>query len=86
MGIILVLFFKDIFLIKSQPHIIASLLAIRIFLLFFIKSMVNFKPAIPGIAVIVMSEYFRSLSFNSKSEIIVVLLYLNLFFIFFKVS
>ena len=39
---------------------IDSLFAIKIFLLFFVNSIVGFKPAIPGIAAIVMSEFLNN--------------------------
>ena len=38
-----------------QPHMIDSLLAIRIFLLFFTSSIVGSSPAKPGMAAIVIS-------------------------------
>ena len=42
------LFFLAIFLIKFQPQIIDSLLAIKIFLLNLIIKKVGSRPAIPG--------------------------------------
>ena len=53
-GIILVLFFLAFFLIKFHPHITDSLFAINSFLLIFIISSVGSRPAIPGIADIVI--------------------------------
>ena len=44
------------FFIRSQPQIIDSLFAIRIFLLDLIISKVGFKPEIPGMAEIVKSD------------------------------
>ena len=55
---IFVLFLVEIFLISPQPHIMALLLAINIFLLGFIISIVGERPAIPGIADIVISIFF----------------------------
>ncbi len=46
----------DNFLIKSQPHIIDSLLAINNFLLFSINKTIGFNPAIPGIAATQISD------------------------------
>ena len=51
------LFLMAIFLINCQPQITDSLLAINIFLLIFNNSKVGFKPAIPGIAAIEMSDF-----------------------------
>ena len=46
------------FLINFQPHIIASLLAIKIFLLNFVITIVGKRPLIPGIEEIVISDFF----------------------------
>ena len=53
------LFLDAVFLIKFHPHTIDSLLAIKIFLLFFINSIVGFNPAIPGIAAMVISDVLK---------------------------
>ena len=58
-GIILVLYFFDSFFIKFQPQIIDSLLAIKSFFVDLIILIVGFKPAIPEIADIVISELFN---------------------------
>ena len=52
----MVLLFFAFFNINFHPHIIDSLLAIRIFFVLSIMSMVGCKPDIPGIAVNVTSE------------------------------
>ena len=54
----LVLYLRAFFLIKSQPQMTDSLFAINIFLLNLIFRIVGFKPAIPGIAEIVISVLF----------------------------
>ena len=78
------LLFKAAFLIKFHPQIIDSLFAIKIFLLFFVNSMVGFKPAIPGMAAIVISDILIFLFSKSKILINLILLFLNFFFTLFK--
>ena len=56
-----VLYLFDCFFIKFQPQIIDSLFAINIFLLFLIKLKVGSKPAIPGIAATVISNFLKFL-------------------------
>ena len=55
---IFVEYFLAFFLIISQPHTMDSLFAIYKFLQYLIESIVGFKPAIPGIAEIVISFFF----------------------------
>ena len=57
-GIILELYFDISFFIKSHPQIIASLLAMRIFLLNLIILRVGKRPERPGIAATVISDFF----------------------------
>ena len=64
-----------------HPQIIDSLLAIKIFLLFFNILRVGSSPAIPGIAVTAISFFFVN-KFFSNLLIILVLLFLNFFFTF----
>ena len=45
------------FVIKSQPQIIASLFANKIFLVFLVKRIVGSRPAIPEIADTTMSFF-----------------------------
>ena len=44
---------------KFQPQIIDSLFAIKIFLLICVRSIVGFRPAIPGIAAIEISDFLK---------------------------
>ena len=78
-GIIFVLYILDLFCINSQPHITDSLLAISIFFDELIIEIVGAKPAIPDMADIVISDFFK-LYFSI--EFITLVLFLNLFFIF----
>ena len=80
----MVLFFFALLNINFHPQIIASLFAMRIFFVFSIMSIVGFKPANPGIAVIAKSD-FKLNFFVSKLLIIIVLEFLKVFFVFKKV-
>ena len=53
------LLFNDVFFIRLQPQIIDSLLAKRTFLLNFVIIIVGSRPLIPGIAEIVISDFFN---------------------------
>ena len=84
MGTILVLFFFAFSFIKFHPQIIDSLLAIRILFVLSIIFIVGFRPAIPGIAEITISDLI-SLSLKLKKLIIFTLLFLNFFFTLLKI-
>ncbi len=81
----MVLFLNAVFLIKFHPQIIDSLLAIKIFLLFFVNSIVGFNPAIPGMAAIVISDLVKKKSLISKLLKIFIFFFF-IFFFYFMVS
>ena len=70
------------FFIKSQPQIIASLFAIRIFLLILVNKIVGSNPAIPGMAETVTSIFFIYFEMCLTSLRIVIFLSLHFFFTF----
>ena len=80
--VLIVFYFLIPFLINCQPHIIDSLLAIKNFLLCLIRDKDGFKPAMPGIADIEISDFFI-LSLSKLSKILVSL-FLNFFLIYYK--
>ena len=84
MGTILVLFFFAFSFIKFHPQIIDSLLAMRIFFVLPMIFIVGFRPAIPGIAEITISDLIF-LSLKLKKLIIFTLLFLNFFFTLLKI-
>ena len=69
-GTIVVWFFLAIFSIMFQPHTIDSLLAKKIFLLYFTNLIVGFNPAIPGIALIVKSLLILRLTWSNWFKIL----------------
>ena len=81
-GTILVLFLLAVFFIISQPQIIASLFANKIFLLILVNFIVGSSPIRPGIAAIVISIFFFEKLSALKLLTILILLFLNFFFIF----
>ena len=74
-------FLFAILFIIFQPQTIDSLFAKSSFLLDLINLIVGFKPAIPGIALIVKSFLFLKLI---ESNLFIILQYLKFFFFTFK--
>ena len=70
-GITFVLYLEARLFIKCQPHIIDSLLASRIFLLLLVIIKVGSRPAIPGIADIVISDFFVNCFVSNLFRILV---------------
>jgi len=79
-GINSVLYLIELFFIRCQPQIIASLFAKRIFLLILVNNIVGSKPAIPGIADTVMSIFLICFWRLIVSFRITIFLFLYLFF------
>ena len=74
-GINLVFFFFDKFLIKCHPQITDSLFAIRIFLLSFINAIVGSRPENPGIAEMHISVLFLRSTLLKESKILILLFF-----------
>ena len=73
-----------ILLSKPQPQIIDSLFAINNLLLFFVNFIVASRPAIPGIAATVISNFFFVFLRKLKLFRICILLFLYFFLLFDK--
>ena len=70
-GMICVFVFFALVLIKFHPQIIDSLFAINILLVNFIILIVGSKPAIPGIAEIVNSDFLKVFILSKSFKIFV---------------
>ena len=85
-GIKLVLFFFNFSFINSQPQIIDSLFAIRMFSVWGIISSVGFKPSIPIMELIQYDNLFLIILFilfNPWWRFILFFLKINLYFLYF---